>query len=60
MYSQLTAIVLALAASPLVSAHGKTSVVTGDLGGNGTALGIQGNVVPGEGPNYKTEVSHNY
>lgn len=56
MYSQLTAIVLALAAAPLVSAHGKISLVTGDQGGNGTALGIKGAVVPGQGPNYKTEV----
>lgn len=57
MYSQLTAIIIALAAAPImVSAHGKISLVTGDLGGNGTGLGIQGAVVPGMGPNYKTEV----
>jgi hypothetical protein len=30
---------LALVAAPLVAAHGKISVATGDLGGNGTALG---------------------
>lgn len=29
---------------------------TGDAGGNTTALGIQGGVVPGTGPNSKTEV----
>jgi hypothetical protein len=29
---------------------------TGDAGGNTTALGIQGGVVPGAGPNSKTEV----
>ena len=52
MYIQ---ILLALAASPLVSAHGKVSVVTGNLGGNGTALGIKGAVVAGAGPNYLTE-----
>ncbi|KUI71085.1 hypothetical protein VM1G_07072 [Cytospora mali] len=56
MHSQIQAIIFALAATPLVSAHGKIAVVTGDLGGNGTALGIKGAVVPGAGPNYKTEV----
>lgn len=55
MYSKITAIILALAATPLVSAHGKIAVVTGDKGGNGTALGIQGAVIPGSGPNYETE-----
>lgn len=48
-------IVLALAASPLVAAHGKVAAVVGDAGGNGTALGIKGAVVPGAGPNSKTE-----
>lgn len=43
----------ALALSPLVSAHGKVTVVTGNAGGNGTALAIQGGVVPGTGPNSK-------
>jgi len=46
----------ALAAATIVSAHGKIAVVTGDLGGNGTALGIKGAVVAGPGPNYLTEV----
>lgn len=55
MYSKIAVIVFALAASPLVSAHGKIAVVTGDKGGNGTALGIQGGVIPGMGPNYETE-----
>ncbi|APA11522.1 hypothetical protein SS1G_04934 [Sclerotinia sclerotiorum 1980 UF-70] len=45
-----------LALSPLVVAHGKIAVLTGDLGGNGTALGIKGAVVPGAGPNSKTEI----
>lgn len=54
MYPQ--AFVYALAIVPLVSAHGKIAVVTGDLGGNGTGLGIRGAVVPGPGPNYLTEV----
>lgn len=45
-----------LASAPLVAAHGKVAVVTGDQGGNGTALGIKGAVVPGAGANAKTEV----
>lgn len=56
MYSQIKTLIIALAASPLVAAHGKIAAVTGDAGGNGTALGIQGGIVPGPGPNYKTEV----
>lgn len=56
MLSQIQPILLALAASSLVAAHGKIESVTGDLGGKGTAFGIQGDVVPGSGPNYKTEV----
>lgn len=44
-------LVLALAASPLVAAHGRVDVVTGDAGGNGTALAIQGGVVPLTGKN---------
>lgn len=49
-------ILYTLATAHLASAHGKVSVVTGDLGGNGTALGIKGSVVPGAGSNDKTEV----
>jgi len=48
-------VVAALAASPLVAAHGKIAVLTGDAGGNGTALGIQGGSVPGSGKNSQTE-----
>jgi len=44
-------LVFALAASPLVAAHGRVDVVTGDAGGNGTALAIQGGVVPLTGRN---------
>jgi hypothetical protein len=44
---------LALALTPFVSAHGKVTVVTGDAGGNGTALAIKGGIVPGTGPNSK-------
>ncbi|CAN8098584.1 unnamed protein product [Discula destructiva] len=49
-------ILFVLAASPLVTAHGKVAAVVGDAGGNGTAVGIQGAVVPGKGSNSKTEV----
>ncbi|KAK9780811.1 hypothetical protein AB5N19_07286 [Seiridium cardinale] len=54
MYTK--SLLLALAAAPLVFAHGKVAVVAGDAGGNGTALGIMGAVVPGPGPNKKTEL----
>ncbi|KAL2075120.1 hypothetical protein VTL71DRAFT_62 [Oculimacula yallundae] len=47
---------IALAASPLVAAHGKVAVFTGSLGGNTTALGIKGGIVPGPGRNSVTEV----
>jgi hypothetical protein len=30
-------------------------VLVGDAGGNGTALGVKGAVIPGGGPNYMTE-----
>ncbi|KAK3694127.1 hypothetical protein B0T22DRAFT_367614 [Podospora appendiculata] len=49
-------LVLALASTALVAAHGKVAVVTGDAGGNGTALAIKGGIVPGAGKNSKTEV----
>jgi hypothetical protein len=49
--------VFVLALTPLVSAHGKVTVVTGNAGGNGTALGIRGGVVPGTGPNSKVNPS---
>lgn len=51
MFSKV--LILALAASPLVAAHGKVAAVTGDAGGNGTALAIEGGIVPGPGPNSK-------
>lgn len=53
MFAKL--LLVALAASPLVAAHGKIAVATGDAGGNGTAFGIQGAVVPGPGKNKVTE-----
>ncbi|KAK4034063.1 hypothetical protein C8A01DRAFT_49482 [Parachaetomium inaequale] len=48
--------IFALTFATLVSAHGKVTVVTGNAGGNGTALGIRGGVVPNTGSNSKTEV----
>ncbi|KAE8444268.1 hypothetical protein EG329_000675 [Mollisiaceae sp. DMI_Dod_QoI] len=54
MFSKL--FILALAASPLVVAHGKIAVMTGDAGGNTTGLGIQGGIIPGAGTNKETEV----
>ena len=75
MHSLIVLQVLALAAAPLVSAHGKIVVAvrlyashtsnyqtnhnllqTGDQGGNTTALGIIGGIVPGAGKNSVTEV----
>lgn len=53
MFSKI--FLIALAASPLVAAHGKIAVATGDAGGNSTALGIQGGVIPGAGKNKVTE-----
>lgn len=53
MFSKI--FLIALAASPLVAAHGKIAVATGDAGGNSTALGIQGAVIPGAGKNKVTE-----
>lgn len=55
MYT-LAAIISLLALLPLVAAHGKIAVVTGDLGGNGTTLGIKGAAVAGAGSNSKTEL----
>lgn len=54
MFAQ--AILYTLALSPLVAAHGKIAVITGDQGGNGTALGIKGAVVAGAGDNSQTEI----
>ncbi|KND87390.1 hypothetical protein TOPH_08007 [Tolypocladium ophioglossoides CBS 100239] len=49
---RLTTVLAALAAlSPLVAAHGRINVATGDADGNTTALGIQGGVAPGTGRN---------
>ncbi|KAH7014316.1 uncharacterized protein B0I36DRAFT_49218 [Microdochium trichocladiopsis] len=54
MYTK-SILVLALSAAGLISAHGNVQVVTGDQGGNGTALGIKGGVIPRFGKNAATE-----
>lgn len=56
MRSSINIALIALVAASSVAAHGKVAVITGDQGGNGTALGIQGGVVPGPGTNKVTEV----
>ncbi|KAL1602696.1 hypothetical protein SLS60_006116 [Paraconiothyrium brasiliense] len=58
MYFNAHAILFAtLSLAPtLISAHGKVAAVAGDAGGNGTAIGIQGGIVPGPGKNKVTEV----
>ncbi|KAH8648553.1 hypothetical protein BX600DRAFT_475435 [Xylariales sp. PMI_506] len=54
MYTK-SILVLALSAASMVSAHGNVQVVTGDQGGNGTALGIKGASVARFGANAATE-----
>ena len=56
MYISSTILITTLTSLSLVSAHGKVAVVKGDAGGNGTALGIIGGIVPGYGPNDETEI----
>ncbi|KAK8095087.1 hypothetical protein PG997_001772 [Apiospora hydei] len=55
MYTGTSLLALALAAASVVSAHGNVQVVTGNMGGNGTALGIKGAVVARFGKNAATE-----
>ncbi|QDS70635.1 hypothetical protein FKW77_000771 [Venturia effusa] len=55
MYTN-TFLLLALSAATLITAHGKVTVVTGDAGGNGTALGIKGASVARFGKNADTEL----
>ncbi|KAK8133447.1 hypothetical protein PG984_005459 [Apiospora sp. TS-2023a] len=55
MYTGTTFFALALAAASVVTAHGNVQVVTGNMGGNGTALGIKGAVVARFGKNAATE-----
>ncbi|RDW84252.1 hypothetical protein BP6252_01842 [Coleophoma cylindrospora] len=54
MYTK-SIVVLALSAATMVSAHGNVQVVTGDKGGNVTALGIKGASVARFGANAQTE-----
>jgi hypothetical protein len=49
-------LLISTVAPTLIAAHGKIAAVQGDAGGNGTAIGIQGGVVPGPGKNKVTEV----
>ncbi|KAK8861882.1 CND1 Gas1-like protein [Apiospora arundinis] len=55
MYTGTQLLALALAAASIVSAHGNVQVVTGNMGGNGTALGIKGAAVARFGKNAATE-----
>jgi len=48
---------LAVAAAPLVAAHGTPTVLTSELGGNGTSLGNMGGVVPKTGSNDRVSSS---
>ncbi|RDW87220.1 hypothetical protein BP5796_02914 [Coleophoma crateriformis] len=54
MYTK-SILLLALSTASMVSAHGKILAVTGDAGGNGTALGIKGASVATFGANSATE-----
>ncbi|RDW73575.1 hypothetical protein BP6252_07482 [Coleophoma cylindrospora] len=54
MYTK-SILLLALSTASMVSAHGKILAVTGDAGGNGTALGIKGASVATFGTNSATE-----
>ncbi|KAJ4361722.1 hypothetical protein N0V95_001615 [Ascochyta clinopodiicola] len=52
---RFSAILIGSVAPTLIAAHGKIAVVQGDAGGNGTAIGIQGGIIPGPGKNKVTE-----
>lgn len=52
---RFSALLIGSVAPTLIAAHGKVAVVQGDAGGNGTALGIQGGIIPGPGRNKVTE-----
>ncbi|EAQ89384.1 predicted protein [Chaetomium globosum CBS 148.51] len=49
-------LILALTLVTFVFAHGKVTVVTGDAGGNGTALGILGGIIPAAAPNLRVRL----
>ncbi|KAF2738348.1 cell surface protein [Polyplosphaeria fusca] len=51
-----TPLLFTLLLSPLARAHGRIDLITGNAGGNGTALGITGGIVPLTGRNSLTEV----
>ncbi|USP78003.1 hypothetical protein yc1106_05277 [Curvularia clavata] len=52
---RFSAFLIGSVAPTLIAAHGKVAVVQGDAGGNGTAIGIQGGIIPGAGKNKVTE-----
>lgn len=52
---RFSALLIGSVAPTLIAAHGKIAAVQGDAGGNGTAIGIQGGVIPGAGKNKVTE-----
>ncbi|KAJ4309681.1 hypothetical protein N0V94_008808 [Neodidymelliopsis sp. IMI 364377] len=52
---RFTTLLITSVAPALIAAHGKIAAVQGDAGGNGTAIGIQGGIIPGAGKNKVTE-----
>ncbi|KAF9697663.1 hypothetical protein EKO04_004036 [Ascochyta lentis] len=52
---RFSALLIGSVAPTLIAAHGKIAAVQGDAGGNGTAIGIQGGIIPGPGKNKITE-----
>lgn len=52
---RFSALLIGSVVPTLIAAHGKIAVVQGDAGGNGTAIGIQGGIIPGAGKNRITE-----
>ncbi|KAF2011615.1 hypothetical protein BU24DRAFT_486372 [Aaosphaeria arxii CBS 175.79] len=56
MHIPTTIPLLLFTLAPYVTAHGKVTHLTGSAGGNTTALGIIGGIVPNTGPNSETEV----
>ena len=52
---RFSALLISSLAPILIAAHGKIAAVQGDAGGNGTAIGIQGGIIPGAGKNKVTE-----
>ncbi|KAF2630484.1 cell surface protein [Macroventuria anomochaeta] len=52
---RFSVLLLSSIAPAFIAAHGKIAAVQGDAGGNGTAIGIQGGIIPGAGKNKVTE-----